>query len=343
MKFLKILIVNIILLTSLQLFSQQQEPVKIHWMDFSTAVEKQKEVPKPIFIDMYTEWCGWCKKLDASTFENSSIITYLNNNYYPVKFDAETHDTINYKGRDYVNKNSTKRSTHELALELMDNKPSYPSIIYIDDKSKANRTAGYMDAKKLEPLLIFFAERIYYTTNYNIYNEAFCSLYRPEDSVNIDHSGNINWLTIQEAVLEQTKEPKKLLIYFYSDYFQNVSSHLMTEITLKNPKISKYINENYYPIIIPASTTDTIRMFNKVFVNDQKSPGYPHQFVISLLQNHMIFPSIIFFNEQNEMLSPLQGYFAPNIIEPYIHFVSENAFKDQKWKTYYENFIKSSN
>ena len=69
---------------------------KIHWMDFESAVAASQKQPKKMFIDVYTDWCGWCKKMDASTFMDDSVAAYINANYYPVKFNAESKDTIRF-------------------------------------------------------------------------------------------------------------------------------------------------------------------------------------------------------------------------------------------------------
>jgi thioredoxin-related protein len=315
-----------------------QTQVKINWLSFEEAVKKQQEQARPIFIDMYTDWCGWCKKLDSETFSDPGIAYYINNSFYPVKFDAETKDTIHYKGKQYVNTGTGKRSTHELAMELLENRPSYPSMVYINAQGKSFRTAGYMDAKKLEPVLIYFAEQIYNTAAFDDFNKGFETLYRGVDSLELDVSGQINWFSLEEAVMQQAAKPKKLMIYFYSENYQRVASELMSEISLKNPHIAEYINTAFYPVKIEASTKDTIRIFNQTYINEQKLPAYPHQFVIALLQNRIYFPSIVFFNESNEMIPAFQGYFSPKILEPYFHFVAEDAFANSDWASFYKSF-----
>ena len=93
---------------------------KIKWMDFEEAVAMNQKKPKKIFIDMYTDWCGWCKKMDASTFVNPVIVKYMNDNFYAVKFNAERKDAVNFNGTSYVTGNPTgSRSSQQLAQELL--------------------------------------------------------------------------------------------------------------------------------------------------------------------------------------------------------------------------------
>ncbi len=336
----KLLVILGLLLIVLSLQAQETEKKEslINWLDFETAVEKQKELPKPIFIDMYTDWCGWCKKLDSETFANKEIANYINTYFYPVKFDAETQDTIKYKGKDYVNNQTGRRATHDLALELLDNRASYPSMVYIDVNGQVSKTAGFMDAKKIEPILIFFAENINKTTNYEAFSNAFNFVFGEENKAEINISGNVNWLTLDKAFQKQKENPKKILILFVSDYYQRISSILMEDISFTNPHIAEYVNEAFYPVRFQASSKDTIQLLDQTFVNEQRGIGYPHQLIFSLLQNNVVFPSIVFMNEKNELLSPMQGYFIPQIMEPYFHFIATDQYQEGNWQEYYKNF-----
>src|SRR3982750_3389771 len=65
----------------------------IRWMSFTDAVRENARQPKKIFIDVYTKWCGWCKRMDATTYEDAGIAKYMNENFYAVRLDAETRDT----------------------------------------------------------------------------------------------------------------------------------------------------------------------------------------------------------------------------------------------------------
>ncbi|MBN1197724.1 MAG: DUF255 domain-containing protein, partial [Bacteroidales bacterium] len=148
---------------------------KIRWMSFEEAYELNKTKPKKIFIDMYTDWCGWCKRMDATTFENQEIIRYMNKYYYAVKFDAERKDTVMIDGITFVNQNpENRRSSHQLAIELLRGKMSYPSFVFLNEKSQMLTViAGYQDAKNFEPILHFFGDNAYQNTPWEEYKPSF--------------------------------------------------------------------------------------------------------------------------------------------------------------------------
>ena len=52
-------------------------------------------------MDVYTDWCGWCKRMDATTFENPAIAKYMSENFYCVKFNAESQKEVTFKGQKY--------------------------------------------------------------------------------------------------------------------------------------------------------------------------------------------------------------------------------------------------
>lgn len=173
------LLTSISLLLLNTVFSQVQEKPAdlINWMSFEEAIKKQEENPKTLIIDMYTDWCGWCKKMDYETFHNPEIANYINSYFYPVKFDAERTDTVEYLGKKYFNLNTGKRSTHQLAQQLLNGRMSYPTIVYIDFEGNANPVPGYMDVKSIEPLLVYFNERINKNCDYNDFHQDFINTF----------------------------------------------------------------------------------------------------------------------------------------------------------------------
>ncbi|MDA3952366.1 MAG: DUF255 domain-containing protein [Bacteroidales bacterium] len=152
----------------------QEEIVK--WYSMEDALELNKIEQRKIFIDVYTDWCGWCKKMDASTFTNPAIAKILNEEYYAVKFDAETNDTINFGGKLFINEGGKSRSPHQLAVALLQGKMSYPSVAYLNEQNQLlTSVPGYYTADKLEPILMFFAEDAFISNTFEDYQKSFKS------------------------------------------------------------------------------------------------------------------------------------------------------------------------
>lgn len=140
-----------------------QEKAEIKWYTIEEAVELNKKKKKKFFIDLYTDWCGWCKKMDANTFTDPIIAQYMNENFWPVKFDAESSEPVTVNGQEFVNPNPNKRrSSHQLAVALLNGKMSYPSFAFLDQEVKLITVLpGYNPPEKLEPVLHFIAEEAY--------------------------------------------------------------------------------------------------------------------------------------------------------------------------------------
>lgn len=145
--------------------SKEKVEPKIKWMDFESAVAASQKNPKKLFIDVYTDWCGWCKKMDASTFMDDSVAAYINANFYPVKFNAESKDTIRFFDQVFVFVPDYK--SHELAISLLNRQMGYPSYVFLDEKFASIKVQqGYMSVETLMPLLHYFAKDAYKTKTF---------------------------------------------------------------------------------------------------------------------------------------------------------------------------------
>ena len=156
---MKAITLALFILFSITGFSQ----AKIEWLSWNEAIELQKENPKKIFIDVYTDWCGWCKKMDGSTFVDPAIVNAMNLNFYAVKLDAEMKDTIQFNNHLFVNMNpNAKRSVHTLASSLLDNQMSYPSFVILDENfNRQYIIKGFQQVPDLLGTLLFFGTNQY--------------------------------------------------------------------------------------------------------------------------------------------------------------------------------------
>lgn len=159
------------------LVANNPSPEKINWISFEKAIELNKTNPKPILIDVYTDWCGWCKRMDAATYDNKTIATYINKNFYAVKFDAEQKEAITFKGQTFNYQKSGRSGVHELAYALLQGKMSYPSTVFLDKKANyIEAVPGYLDPKKMEKITAFMAKEVYANKDWATFEKEFKSL-----------------------------------------------------------------------------------------------------------------------------------------------------------------------
>ena len=154
---MKRIVLMFCLLVSLAMTAQEE----IQWMSMNEALAAQQEEPKKILMDVYTKWCGPCKLMDKRTFTNPDVIAYINENFYPVKFDAEGTEEITYDGFTYTNPNyqpdrKGRNAQHFFADAMSIN--SYPSLAFFDDNGKyIQAIPGYRTPQQLEIYLKMIA------------------------------------------------------------------------------------------------------------------------------------------------------------------------------------------
>jgi thioredoxin-related protein len=153
------------------LASGQSTPVK--WYSIEEAVALAQATPRPIFIDAYTDWCGWCKRLDKDTFSHPVIAEILNSKFYAVKFDAESKEPVNFQGRTFVN-DGKLGPTHQLAYALLQGKLGYPTVVFLTAKSELiTPVSGYKSAKDFEPMLQYFGGNSWQKQSYEDFLKTF--------------------------------------------------------------------------------------------------------------------------------------------------------------------------
>ena len=163
-------------ISSFALLSLSQK-TEITWYTVQEAEKLARTNPRPIFVDTYTDWCGWCKRMDQDTFSHPVIAELLNTRFYPVKFNAEGKESVTFLGQTFINDGKSGRA-HQLAVALLQGRLSYPTVVFMTkqgDKYSVSPVPGYRQPKEMEVLLNFFADKAYETIKWEEYQANFKS------------------------------------------------------------------------------------------------------------------------------------------------------------------------
>ncbi|UOY07571.1 thioredoxin family protein [Muricauda sp. SCSIO 64092] len=131
----------------------------INWLDFEQLEDSLAIKPKKVFIDFYADWCAYCKKMDRAAFRDEGVVAQLSSNYYAVKMNVESKDTIYFGGDTFYNRELGKKRnpTHEIPLLLASREGSpfsLPAIVILDEKFQmSERHFEYIPPKVMLEIL----------------------------------------------------------------------------------------------------------------------------------------------------------------------------------------------
>ena len=150
---------------------------EVHFKDlaFKDALKEASKDHKVIMVDLYTDWCGWCKVMDRETFTDEKVAEYLTKNFYCVKLDAEMKEAIDFNGHkfEYV-ANQGRNGVHTLAYSLLDGNMGYPSIVYLTTTyERIVISPGYKKPDQLMAELKYASDEVYKTKKWDEYMAEF--------------------------------------------------------------------------------------------------------------------------------------------------------------------------
>lgn len=124
------------------------------WHHITDIKKLQEENSKPVIVDVYTDWCKWCKVMDEKTFSDPSLQSYLAENYHMIKFDAETKEDLQFNGKSFSFVQSGRRGINSLASHLCQGRASYPSFVILDkDLNIVEVIRGFKEVDKFKAIL----------------------------------------------------------------------------------------------------------------------------------------------------------------------------------------------
>ncbi|OWY19764.1 DUF255 domain-containing protein [Sphingobacteriales bacterium UPWRP_1] len=179
--------------------SNPAEASLINWIGIEELEAKMKQEPRKVVVDLYTDWCGWCKRMDKATFQHPDVADYINKNFYAVKFNAENPNTISFNGKQWEFMQNGRRGTNRLAATLIlgenaTGRIGYPTIAFMDENlQRINAFPGYKTPDKFEALMKYIAQNEYKKQSLEQFMRTFTPTIPPQatGSANIPQRNDI--------------------------------------------------------------------------------------------------------------------------------------------------------
>lgn len=124
------------------------------WTSVEKAVNLAQTDQKKILIDVYTDWCKWCKVMDDKTFSDPEVSAFLTQNFHLAKFNAEQKESLKFNGKVFNYNKNGKRGYHEFVTEILNGQLAYPSVVVFDSNlNKLEVIRGFKSAQELLTIL----------------------------------------------------------------------------------------------------------------------------------------------------------------------------------------------
>ncbi|HSB94242.1 MAG TPA: DUF255 domain-containing protein [Flavitalea sp.] len=144
------------------------------WITLDEAQKQLNVAKKPVLIDLYTDWCGWCKVMDKQTYSNKQVAAYLEDKFYAVKVNAESRNNIDWMGKQFAF--NAQYKTNDFAMYLTRGQLSYPTTVIIPtDGSGPQAIPGFLKPGDFEMIVKYFGDGKYGKVPFDEYRKNFKS------------------------------------------------------------------------------------------------------------------------------------------------------------------------
>ena len=325
---LKVLGLILAVLGSLCARGQEEE---IGWMSLAEAERQALQQPKPLLIDVYTDWCGWCKQMDKTTYDDPLVISFVNRYFYPVKLNAESADTVYFRNKVYAPVVQGNKLLNSLAVELLGGKLSYPTTVFLYDSERVNLVVpGYIDIPKMQGFMIYFAENVYLSTDINTFLGDFVQVFGKEyDRLPLPKA---YWTTFEELEARRKEQARKILLFMKASWSN--SSKMMEKTVFTDSVFSSLAQKYFYCLHLDVQSTDSLTFMTHHFVNSGSQNNYLHQLAIALSDKVLRVPGIFLFDENGKLIERLYYYLDRRRGSMILDYIGSDLYKDMAWSDY---------
>ena len=155
----------------------------------------------------------------------------------------------------------------------------------------------------------------------------------------------INWMSMDSALAAQEEEPKKIMVDVYTTWCK--PCEIMDKKTFQNQKLANYVNRNFYAVKFNAEGTEEVTYqgftyTNPNFVEGRSKDQRNNQHFFAHAMKVNAYPTVVFFDEESDLISPVKGYKTPEQLEVYLKMIATDDYKEvttkESWKEYKADF-----
>lgn len=305
----------------------------VKWMTLQEALEKNSKQPRPIILDFYTDWCGWCKHMMKTTYANPGIAQYINTNFYPAKFNAEGKDTIEFLGKKYLPSGPEPKAPHELAVELLKGQLMYPSTLFLNgfepekNAFRLNMLApGYLDAQKIEPILVYTLENAFRNASIDDFRDQYQKAFY--DSTVEQTSRTLPWIDARSFFNNPNDGKKKSLVFINTEWCN--SCKVMGRASFSWDSLRTYLLDKFNLVGFNAESKDTMQYQGKAYPGGKQF----HSLLPVLGKNGFAIPMLCVLDEQGQLLDAIPSYVSPWFLRDIAHFYGDDFYRKGSWVEY---------
>lgn len=159
---------------------------------------------------------------------------------------------------------------------------------------------------------------------------------------------DINWVSVNDLPALLAKEPRKIFIDVYTSWCGPCK--MMMNNTFKDPEIIDFVNRNYYAVKFNAEGNELVTFKGYEFKNQGFDPARAnsrnetHDFALAIapVQTRIAYPTLVYLDENLNILAPIQGYFQAPQLKPILTYFKENKHKEIDLQTYLNNASSST-